>query len=72
MEKKDLLNAEIQLFSISITLLLGTGAGFGFLLNFPAINENLLLQCFLIVVGFLVILSAFWAILLYSNIHNLK
>ena len=72
MENKDLLQAEIQMLSIACTMLLGTGAGFGFTINMADFGESVLLQIMLVLLGLLMIFCFIWAVKGYIKIDNLK
>ncbi|TAF74050.1 MAG: hypothetical protein EAZ53_10665 [Bacteroidetes bacterium] len=64
MNKKELLNAEIQLLAIFVSLILGIGAGIGFVFTVSGLETNFLLilcvsiliLCF-IIIGFIAISS---------------
>lgn len=64
MNKKELLNAEIQLLAIFVSLILGIGAGIGFVFTVSSLETNFLLilcvsiliLCF-IIIGFIAISS---------------
>ncbi len=72
MERKDLLNAELQELSIATTLLLGSGAGLGFILTFTTLEESILFQCMLIIVGISMFITLYWALNFYLKIIELK
>ncbi|MDX2188771.1 MAG: hypothetical protein SFY32_02810 [Bacteroidota bacterium] len=62
MDKKDLLTIEIQLLSIAITLVLGSGAGVGFVYYTNDLAQNLISQIALIVLILVLTISCVWAL----------
>ena len=71
MEKKDLLNAEIQILSIAVTVILASSAGIGFILYSPDFYNNILSQCLLVIVGLTTVISIIWAVNTYLKIKDL-
>ena len=72
MEKKDLLNAEIQLLSIISFLFVSSCAGFGFLITLVDFGNSLILQCLSTIIGIFAISVFVWGVLVTTTILKLK
>lgn len=70
LERKDILNARLQLLTISVTLILGSGTGFGFLFYKEDLGVNVYTQCFLLISLLALPFSSAWFVYLLANINE--